>query len=149
MKLKQVLVMVIMIAAAFGIGIVVSHAQSGDAQQDELKPEDKLVVLWASGDREVALSMVFMYINASPRTGWWDDITLIVWGPSAKLLCEDAELQEYIDRMSENGITIKACRACANMYGVTEKLESFGLPVKYMGEELTSYIKEGRHILTF
>ncbi len=93
--------------------------------------------------------MVFMYMNASPRAGWWEDITLIVWGPSAKLLCEDAELQEYIGKMAENGITIKACRACADMYGVAEKLESFGMPVKYMGTELTSYIKEGRHVLTF
>ena len=48
-------------------------------------PEDKLVILWTSGDREVALKMVFMYAGNAPRHGWWDDITLIVWGPSTSL----------------------------------------------------------------
>lgn len=32
---------------------------------------DKLVILWTSGDREVALKMVFMYgLNAKVK-GWW------------------------------------------------------------------------------
>jgi len=83
----------------------------------------------------------------SRRFGWWDDITLVVWGPSAKLLAEDQELQEYILKIKEAGVDLKACKACADMYGVSEKLEELGITVKYMGE-LTDYIKEGRHLLT-
>ncbi len=109
---------------------------------------DKLVVVWTSGDREVALKMVFMYVSNSRKYGWWQDITLVVWGPSAKLLTEDAELQEYIKSIKKAGVDLKACKMCADMYGVSSKLESMGIAVKYMGE-LTDYLKEGRHVLTF
>ncbi|MCP4901388.1 MAG: DsrE family protein [bacterium] len=117
----------------------------------EVRPEDKLVVVWTSGDRDVALKMVFMYTyNASAsRFGWWDDITLVVWGPSAKLLSEDKELQEYIAKMKEAGITLEACKACADMYEASGKLTELGIDVKYMGDVLTNYVKEGRHVLTF
>ena len=57
--------------------------------QTEIPGNEKMVIVWTSGDREVALKMVFMYtLNAKTR-GWWEDITLVVWGPSAKLLTED------------------------------------------------------------
>ncbi len=49
---------------------------------------EKLVVVWTGGDREVALKMVFMYSFNSKKRGWWNVVTLIVWGPSASLLAE-------------------------------------------------------------
>ncbi len=122
-----------------------SDNENNNNQQVENK--DKLVVLWTSGDREVALKMAFMYTYNSKKFGWWKDITLVVWGPSAKLLSEDKELQDYIKKMKDAGITLKACKGCSDMYGVSEKLESMGITVKYMGE-LTDYLKEGRHVLS-
>ncbi|MDA3900924.1 MAG: DsrE family protein [Spirochaetes bacterium] len=112
-----------------------------------LSGEEKLVVLWTSADREVALKMAFMYTLNSKNFGWWEDITLVVWGPSAKLLSEDTELQDYIKRMLSLGITVKACKMCADSYGVTPQLEELGITVKLMSE-LTDYLKEGRKILT-
>ena len=89
-----------------------------------------------------------MYTYNSKKYGWWDDITLVVWGPSAKLLTEDKELQEKIKSMIDAGIVVKACKACSDQYGVSGKLQELGIIVKYM-TELTDYIKEGRNILTF
>ena len=114
----------------------------------EKPANEKLVIIWSSADKEVALNMVFMYTSNSKKFGWWDDITLVVWGPSAKLLSEDMALQQYIKKMIGSGIVVKACKLCADNYGVSGKLEELGIIVKYMGE-LTDYIKEGRHILTF
>ena len=111
-------------------------------------PEDKLVILWTSGDREVALKMVFMYAGNAPRHGWWDDITLIVWGPSATLLAEDEELQDLLVGLKNEGVRLEACKACAEMCGVSDRLTALDVDVKYMGEALTSYIKEGRRLLT-
>ena len=34
------------------------------------------------------------------------------------------------------------------MYGLGDKLEELGIEVKYIGDVLTYYIKEGRHVLT-
>lgn len=115
----------------------------------ELAPADKLVVLWTSGDRDAAMNMVFMYTLNAKLSGWWQDITFIVWGPSAKLLSEDAELQSELGKMKEAGIVLEACIACAERYGVTGKLRELGVDVKGMGKPLTEYLKEGRRILTF
>ncbi|MCL4384789.1 MAG: DsrE family protein [Actinobacteria bacterium] len=114
-----------------------------------MENKDKLVIIWSSGDREVALKMVFMYTLNSKLYNWWDDITLIVWGPSTNLLSTDYELQEYIQKIRENGVKLEACKTCADMYGVTQKLSNLGIDVKFMGIPLTQYIKEGRKIITF
>jgi hypothetical protein len=111
--------------------------------------KDKLVVLWTSGDREVALKMVFMYTINSKLRGWWKDVTLIVWGPSAKLLSEDKELQNYIGGIKDSGVELLACKACTDEYGVTEALENMGIEVIYMGEPLTNFLKYDFKIITF
>ena len=59
------------------------------------KVKDNLIVVWSSGDRDVAEKMVFMYTLNSKLRKWWKDVTLIIWGPSAKLISEDVELQDY------------------------------------------------------
>lgn len=108
---------------------------------------NELYILWTSGDREVALSMVFMYAFNSKIKGFWDNVCLIVWGPSAKLLAQDEELQGRMHQMIEVGVKVEACIACANMYGVTQTLENLGIEVKGMGQPLTQLLKEGKKIL--
>ena len=50
---------------------------------------DKLAVIWSSRDKDVALNMVFMYTRNSKLRKWWNDVRLVVWGPSAKLISEE------------------------------------------------------------
>lgn len=146
-----------LVVVLFVFGMFVStqygKTQTGNQTQipDTLKvpAQEKLAIVWTSGDREVALKMVFMYTFNAKRFGWWDDLTLVVWGPSAKTLSEDQELQEEIKKIIDTGIVVKACKGCADQYGVSEKLEELGVVVLYIGKELTDYIKEGRRILTF
>jgi hypothetical protein len=149
--MRKTLGLVILALLVSLLGTTLMAQEKALTAKKELQPADKLVVLWTSGDRDVALKMVFMYTyNAStPRFGWWEDIPLIVWGPSARLLAEDKELQDYVKKMKEAGITLEACKACADMYEVSEKLGELGVDVKYMGDVLTNYVKEGRHVLTF
>lgn len=110
--------------------------------------QDHLVILWTSGDREVALKMLFMYTLNAKKNQWWNEITLIVWGPSAKLLSGDTELQEHMARIMENGVEVRACKGCADQYGVSEQLEELGITVLYIGKEFTDYMKAGLQILT-
>jgi hypothetical protein len=110
---------------------------------------DKLVVLWTSRDREVALNMVFMYTLNSKLRGWWKEVCLIVWGPSAKLLSVDKELQDGIFEMKRNSVELLACKACSDRYGVSEELEELGIEVKYMGQPLTDLLMEDYKIITF
>ena len=114
----------------------------------EKKPSrpDELVVLWTSGAREVALKMVFMYTLNSKRFNWgWKNVTLVVWGPSSKLLAADTELQEYLSRMREAGVKLLACKKCSDMYGVSDDLRRLGIEVKYMGKPLTDYLRNDNH----
>lgn len=117
-------------------------------ESTEITKDDQLVVIWTSGDKEVATKMVFMYTYNAKKNNWWKDITLLVWGPSAKLLSEDKELQDYVKSIKEEGIHLLACKACADQYGVSDKLEEIGVEVKYTGVDLTNFIKE-RHVVTF
>jgi hypothetical protein len=110
---------------------------------------DKLAVLWTSGDPEVAEKVCFMYTHNAKKQEWFEDVTLIVWGPSSKLLSENKELQKYVLKMIEDGIKVEACINCADMYGVTQQLRDLGIEVKGMGKPLTKYLKEGYKTLTF
>jgi hypothetical protein len=104
---------------------------------------DELVVLWTSGDREVALKMAFMYTYNSKRFKWgWKNVTLVVWGPSAKLLVADTELQEHIIEMKEKSVKLLACKKCSDQYGVSDDLKRLGIEVKYMGKPLTDYLRD-------
>lgn len=110
---------------------------------------DSLVVVWTSQDKEVALNMVYMYTLNAKKKNWWDEVTFLVWGPSAKLLSEDAELQREIEQFKKAGIKLEACKACADNYGVSQNLETLGIEVKYMGEPLTDYLKGDTKVVTF
>ena len=120
-----------------------------DPMANQEATEDRLVVLWTSGDRDVALKMVFMYTFNAKLNGWWKDICLIIWGPSAKLLAVDIELQDYIKKMKDAGVELRACIACADSYGVSETLRKLGVTVEGMGKPLTHMLKEGQKVITF
>lgn len=112
-------------------------------------PKSRLAVVWTSGDPEVAHRMVLMYTHASARNGWFADHRLVVWGPSARLLAGDKDLQAKIKQMMSDGVVVEACVVCADSYGVTERLREIGIDVKPMGKPLTELIQAGWTVLTF
>lgn len=118
--------------------------------QDRPKTEsDTLVVLWTSGDIEVAEKIVFMYVNYAKRAKMFEEVIFIIWGPSAKLLSENEELQKRVKQMQEMGIITEACIACARMYDVDDDLKELGVDVKGMGGQLSKYLKRDYNMLTF
>lgn len=102
----------------------------------------QLAVLWTRGDRETADSMVYMYVRNAKLNSWWRHITLIVWGPSIKLLAEDHDLQEKTKELIAIGVDVKSCSAAANMYGATDTLVALGVDVKGMGPGLTDVLQD-------
>lgn len=119
-----------------------SKKSTSKSSKSSVKKPDELVVVWTSGDREVALKMAFMYTFNSRRFKWgFKGVTLVVWGPSAKLLVEDKELQEHVAKMKDAGVKLLACKKCADLYGVSDGLRRLGIEVKYMGKPLTDYLR--------
>jgi hypothetical protein len=120
--------------------------------QKEMKDEkvsNHLLIVWTSGDPDVAHKMVFMYAFNAQKNGWWDQVTLLVWGPSSKLSSEDKDIQASLNKMKEEGVELLACKGCADQYGVSSKLEELGIEVKYTGTYLTDFIKSGKKVISF
>jgi len=156
MKKNLLFLRVTLIAIAIGVVfILIGYAKSnpqGKAKEPNLSVDEKseLIVVWTSGDKEVALKMVFMYTYNAKKYEWWKDITLVIWGPSAKLASEDAEIQEYLGKMQDEGIILRACKGCADQYAVSTKLEELGIEVVYIGKDFTDYLKdESSTVVTF
>lgn len=118
---------------------------------ENMKKSDKqrLAVVWTSSDPEVAEKVCFMYTQNAKLKGWFDEVVLVVWGPSAKLLSENKVLQDRVKQMITDGVKVEACVTCANMYGVADQLSALGIEVKPMGPVLTVYLKENWKVLTF
>ena len=149
MKALSIILLSIAIATAlFAGGIYNQPALAAEEVQDQEAP--KLAIVWTSGDRDVALKMVFMYALNAKRNAWAEEVEMIVWGPSSKLLSNDLELQAEVAAMQEVGVVFKACKACADSYGVSDKLQELGIEVKYMGVDLTEFIAaDDWEVITF
>lgn len=107
-----------------------------------------LYVLWTNDDPVTAEKMVFMYTINSLVHGWWEKVTLIIWGAPAKLVSEDVNIQKKITEALDAGVHITACKACADQLGVTEALEKLRIEVKYWGQPLTEILKNNEPLLT-
>jgi hypothetical protein len=110
---------------------------------------DTLVVLWSSGDPDVAEKACLMYAGAAKKYGWFKEVIIVVWGPSEKLLAENAGLKEKVATLKKDGVVVEACVACSNMYGVTNDLKVCQVDVKGMGVPLTKYLKRGYKLVSY
>jgi hypothetical protein len=141
----QIVVWVVLAVLVAGLFL-----RSGSVRaQEKTSPNSRLAVIWTSGDPDVAHRVCFMYTDNAKKQKWFDEVTLIVWGPSARLLAGDKDLQAKVKGMLDDGIKVQACVACAESYGVTEQLRKMGIEVKPMGKPLTELIQQGWHVLTF
>lgn len=153
---NKILALMFFLIWSFSIGKTfdqTDYPEQNFAKYEELnemnEQKDTLVILWTSGDPDVAVKMVFMYAKGSMKNDWWKSINLIIWGPSSKLTSENEQIQKEIKEMQELGIIVEACKACADQYGVAGKLEELGIEVKYMGEPLTDFLKSDAKVVTF
>lgn len=113
-----------------------------------MESRDHLYLLWTHSNPVTAEKMVFMYTVNSLKKGWWEKVTVIVWGDPARLVAEDAAMRETVMKAISAGVHLVACKACADQLGVTETLEALGIEVIYTGELLTRLLKTGETVLT-
>lgn len=126
-----------------------NFAKANAPDQTTQDNSNKLAILWTSADPEVAIKMVMMYAYNIQKAKQWDEICFIIWGPSSKLAANNKEIKAYLAKMKKEGIKLKACKACSDSYGVSDKLQEQGIEVKFMGMPLTNYLKSGWKTLTF
>ena len=110
---------------------------------------DKLLVVWTSADREVALHMVLMYVYNAQLHHWWEQVTLLIWGPSQLLLLRDEEVAEKVHETGQAGVRLIACRGCSEQYGISDALAAHGIEVFGTGPTLTDWLKSDAKVVTF
>ena len=137
---KQSTAIVLLIISCCVLGLLAS--QGAVAQDEKAVEPTRLAVVWTSDDPLLAHRMILMYVGASQRAKWFDENLIIIWGPSAKLVAEDKEIQAKIQSMMKSGIKFQACVACASMYGVVDDLRAQGIEVKGMGAPLTRLLQD-------
>jgi hypothetical protein len=92
---KSIAIPVIATARAFITGELL-FAQAPKPSITTDPQESRLPVVWTSGDPDVAHRVSFMYCHNAKKQNWFDQVTLVVWGPSARLLAGDKDLQAKI-----------------------------------------------------
>ncbi len=142
MTANSALTVALLALSAAGAGFALARA-------DRPGEESRLAVVWSSGDPDVAHGVCFMYTHNAARQKWFDQVRLIVWGPSARLLAGDKDLQAKVRAMIRDGVKVQACVACADSYGVSDHLRKLGIEVKGMGRPLSELLQTGWKVLTF
>jgi hypothetical protein len=113
-----------------------------------MSESEKLFILWTSSDVDTFDEMVFMYAFNGKKYGWWKEVTVIIWGASAKLAGKDGLVQLKIRELIQGGVHVSACKACAEDLGVAGKLEELGVEVKYWGQPLTTLLNSDAKLIT-
>jgi hypothetical protein len=107
-----------------------------------------LHIFWTNSDPLTSQHMVMMYATNAMLRHWWDGVTVVIWGATAKLAAEDEIIQEKIKAAMHAGVQFSACIACAVNLGVKDTLEGLGIEVRPWGQSLTELIQSGSPLIT-
>jgi hypothetical protein len=109
--------------------------------------DKKCTILWTNADPITAKFMVFMYAENALKFGWWEEVQIVVWGATAKLVADDKEIREKLLDIQEKGVQVSFCKACADELGVAAQLED-DFELIYWGVPLTEILKTDSKLLT-
>ena len=112
--------------------------------------KNKLLIVWSSGELEVARKLILLYGSVMLERKYWDEATIMIWGPSAKLLAHDAKLQEQFKVVRDTGVKFNACVVCSDDYRVSKILSDLGIDLIHTGEMLTKSLQsDDIKVITF
>ena len=109
----------------------------------------RVFIIMSSKDIVVHRELSFPYSYNSKSKGWMDEVRVILWGPTEKIVVENLEFREQVRLLMDAGVEVYACKSCGDNFGVTEELEKIGIDVRYVGTFVTEMLKEGWYQLTF
>lgn len=109
---------------------------------------DKLTILWTSGEKDVAMKVAFRYADEVVQKNLWREVELLVWGASVLLAGSDADIKSKLLNLMEVGIQVKACIVCADEYEVTQELEDMGIELIMVSEHMNDIIANQKPLLS-
>jgi len=109
---------------------------------------NKLVVLWKSDNLIDIQEMITPYIIASKKNKWWDDVEVIIWGASQKVVASNDDVKRRIALMLKQNIKVYACKKCAEDLQIEKTLSDLNINVIYTGELLTAFLQSDAKVIT-
>jgi hypothetical protein len=113
-----------------------------------MKEKNTLYIMWTNADLLTSQHMVMMYAKNSIIRGWWEKVTVIIWGATAKLVAENTIIQDEMKPLQNIGVKFSACVVCARQLGVDSQLEALGVEVISWGPPLTEILKNNEKLIT-
>ncbi|MDF1881624.1 DsrE family protein [Sulfurimonas sp. MAG313] len=110
---------------------------------------NKLLIVWSTEEIEVAKKMILLYSSVMLERGYWDEASIMIWGPSARLISQNTQLQNKIKEIAKTGVKFQACVVCTDEYGVSKTLKGLGIELIHTGEVLTQALQGDWKVLTF
>ena len=102
---------------------------------------EKLLVIIASGNRETVLTAL-MYAKNTIKYGWLEDVRVIFFGPSENLLVGDSDVTASANELAGLREPV-ACKFLSDRDGISERIESLGISVDYVGSMIADLVKDG------
>ena len=102
---------------------------------------DKVLLVIATGDKEKALTGLMYAKNAINRR-WLEDVKVVYFGPSERLMYSDLEVADAAIEVVGMGESF-ACKAISDREAIRESIHGMGVKVEYVGTIISDYIKKG------
>ena len=101
----------------------------------------KLLAIIATGEKDKAL-VGLIYAQKAIAQGWMDDVMVIMFGPSEKLLITDSRISQVAKDLALHNKLI-ACKFIADQDNLSTQIEALGINLDYVGSIITDYLNKG------
>ena len=103
---------------------------------------NKLVIIISSGEPGKAQAGTTFAVNAL-KYAWMEEVKLYFFGPAEALLLTDKKLQALLVEYQTENETAIACKYVAEEGDIVDAFSALGVPVQYIGEQISTLIKDG------
>jgi len=101
----------------------------------------KVLIIISTGEEEKALTGL-TYASKTIKEGWLDEVQVLFFGPSERLLIENEEIARMAKELTAVQRPI-ACKFIADRDGIADEIVDLGLKVVYVGTIIAGFIKQG------
>jgi len=101
----------------------------------------KLLVIIATGEKEKALTGL-MYARNALKLGWMEDVKIVFFGPSERLIVQDEQVLNEVKNIAVMG-ELFACKTISDRKGISGEVERLGVKVEHVGSIISNFIKDG------
>ena len=101
----------------------------------------KVLIILATGEKEKALAGI-LYAKNAQKNKWLEEVKVVFFGPFESLVCDDAEVAQEAAQLLEYQTPV-ACKFLSDHAGKSEKLQTLGFDVEYVGSMVSNHIKDG------